>query len=344
MIAHVRIPRFFARTLRRDRGFSGTPVAVVDEGRVIDATPEAVEAGIEPGNFLETTDFPESVESLSFELECFVEAQERFYSRVKERFPITENFRFGEVFCEVETTRDFEELMESKNWNLPSRAGALTPSGWLSRILSYRSLTGTYQIITPQEYGSTLLTVEQDEIWGLGRDFTSRLRESEVDSFAELKQLDEPSRRKLFGTTSRALNRIFEGSDPKPLNPFSRARSISRDLDLSNQESLTRSDLRKKLEKTIRRFRKQLERSKCLVHRLELSLTTEDRRTTRTSHTFTSPTDEVEPLTIGVNNLISNQTVDANVISAELTAKNLVANTTTYHREAQENLENFEVL
>ncbi|MFB6345561.1 MAG: hypothetical protein ABEK50_07305, partial [bacterium] len=66
-------------------------------------------------------------------------------------------------------------------------------------------------------YEMALQSVTLDEVWGLGSDFQNRAKDGKLGSFAELLHMDEQTLRNHFGATSRALKRIFNGSDPNPL-------------------------------------------------------------------------------------------------------------------------------
>ncbi|MFB6345562.1 MAG: hypothetical protein ABEK50_07310, partial [bacterium] len=140
MIAHTRIPQFYARAMGSETDSGDKhPTVVVDEGRIIDCSPQALERGVTPGTLLETTELPDDIRTLTFNLDVLNQYQTQFYQWTKDEFPIIENFRFGELFFETDHPDKFRDWMTSHSteFEFPV-SGALTDSGWLSRILSNR--------------------------------------------------------------------------------------------------------------------------------------------------------------------------------------------------------------
>lgn len=342
MIGHLRIPNFYARILQERENLAGEPLLVVDHGRIIDVSPEAGELGYEADQLLEDEQI-QNITRENFDLDFFLKKQKQIEQIMEDSTPIIESLVHGELFAEVEDEDTFREIFKTmkSRLDLPI-TGGLTATGWLARILSFRSEPNELSHIAKNSYETALQTVEVDEIWGLGDDFVSTLREEGTQSLSEVYHMNEADRRKRYGRTARALHRLFEGDDPRPLNPFSRPKSISQDFqvnaDASNETTLDQ------LKSTVRNLCSTLEGSKVLSHKIKITLRAESGKTQVNEHVFSNPTSQAESLLFAADSMFTKFTFEElpATMNVELTA--LVADVGSYHTEVEETHDELQIM
>ncbi|MFB6345560.1 MAG: hypothetical protein ABEK50_07300, partial [bacterium] len=125
--------------------------------------------------------------------------------------------------------------------------------------------------------------------------------------------------------------------------PFARPRSISQKVSFSDR-SPNQKDIQDELHSVLRQFQSQLEEVHCLTHQLELILHTDDNLKSSAQHTFPCPTDQTDVMEVGINSMLSDLTVTADLEVVKLKANPLVANTRNYHIDDQRRLDNLRVL
>jgi nucleotidyltransferase/DNA polymerase involved in DNA repair len=340
MIAHLRIPSFWIKTFRKRQDLESGPLVIVDHSRILRASNEAEELGFHSGKLLEQLDVPESVETVSFELQPLEREQNEFTSAVQKISPMVEKFSLGELFVEITEPAEFEAIRESLPYDKTVPVtGALTPTGWLSRIISRRTEPGEFRTIEKQSYRGAIQTVKQEELWGLGSRLNDLLKDQDFDVFAKIMDLAPEELRKRFGRHASVLETIIEGKDPRPLNPFSRPESIGRTLTITE----TGEKVSTKIQDLASELSDNLAASKSLTHRLHLESRSSNAQRTEASHEFTTPTAERETLVFTAESLLSKLNPDP-PIELELKADSLVCDPDSYHRDVEQHPDELQVL
>lgn len=341
MKTHLRIPHFQALVAREDRDSDG-PFVVVDDGRILDATPEALDRNLNVGDLLETTAVPEDVAEIPFDLNRLETHKQGFLEAVRSVVPVAESFGYGEVLAEMP-----DEYERGKLLDLPKLNDAFpllvagSPTGWLARVLCHRLEPGDSRFLEEDEYFEVLDSIRPEEFWGLGRELPRRIREESFESLGALRALKPARRRQRLGPGVEPLNAIFEGRDPRPLNPFSRPATLRRGFTVTPGDPET---VRSELRSTVNRLSENLRTTKTRTHRLRVTYSpaTGDPRTV--THTYSSSTDEDDVLTFGAETLLGELSPLDRDGDLHVEVDALVPNLDTYHSEVENNPEDLRIL
>lgn len=341
MKTHLRIPHFQALVAREDRNSDG-PLVVVDGGRILDATPEALDRNLNVGDLLETTAVPEDVAAIPFDLNRLETHQHRFLEAVRSVVPVAESFGYGEVLVDGAGGSSREELLDPPKLtdDFPL-CGAGSPTGWLARVLCHRLEPGDSRFLEEDEYFEALDSVRPEELWGLGRELPRRIREESFESIGALRALKPARRRQRLGPGVEPLNAIFEGRDPRPPNPFSRPATLRRGFTVNPGDPET---VRSELRSTVNRLSENLRATKTRTHRLRVTYSPAGGDPRTVTHVYSSSTDEDDVLTFGAETLqgeLSPLDRDGD-LHVEVDA--LVPNLETYHSEVENDPEDLTVL
>jgi nucleotidyltransferase/DNA polymerase involved in DNA repair len=340
LIAHVRVPDFLARVAARNRSMEDGALIVHDRSRILGVSSAAREMGLSDGVFMDTVDIPGDVERVEFDLDEYHEVQKRIRKQVQELSPIAESLELGEFLADVDSVERFNEWFEEQeDTSLPLTA-AIAPSGWLARVMSLRLGPGESTVVKTGEYQETLQSVDVTEFWGLGNKIISQLQEGDLKSMAEIYHLDETDRRKLLGAESQVFHQIFEATDPRPINAFSRPRSLSQELYLEEDGIDSKESLKEASESILEQFQQHLRSSASLAYRMTVTFY-RNVRNESVSHEFTTPTDEVDVFGVALDRILSEvDDLDGLKIALDV----IVGDVDNYHARPQEDANDLEIL
>lgn len=340
MIAHVRVPDFLARVAIQNHDIDGAPVIVHDRSRILGASREAREQELEPGHFMDTVEIPEGVRQIEFELDPYFEVQKRIRKEVQQLSPIAESLELGEFLVDVGSEERFRDWFDDLDHEPYPMSAALSPSGWLARVISGRLEPGEHQVVSVENYQDRLQSVEVSEFWGLGNEVISTLRDVDLKSMSEIYHLDEPDRRKLLGKDCQLFHRLFEATDPRPISAFSRPQSLSQELYLDDEGIESKEELKDACRKVLERFQNQLRSSASLAYRLTVTFY-RNVRNEEISHEFTTPTDEVDVFNVALDRILSEvEELDGVKIALDV----IVGDIENYHAHPQEDAGDLEIL
>ena len=333
MIAHIRVPQFLSRVMAEDTDSPHPPLIVYDSARILASTPAAEELGLEAGMFLNRVDCPKQVIQKEFSLDRLEQSQRMLRKKIEGLSPVIESLELGEFLVEVDDRERFKTWFTQHHGSPFPFTAAIASTGWLARIISFRLNRGNWEWIRSDQYRESLRTVKVSEFWGMGSELVDTLQEVDLKYMAEIIHLDEPERRKLTGSSSRIFQKLLNGSDPRPLNVFSRPRVLS--CELRPGEELFARGM-----KAIKQFRQQLQRSASLSYRLSFTLH-QSGKDCEYSHEFTTPTNEVKLLGVAWRGICD---AIAGGKQARISLEMIVADVENYHRHPQSDPGELEIL
>lgn len=332
MIAHIRVPHFLAHVMQEENDSS---LIVHDSSRILDVSPEAEEEGLESGLFLNTVELDEAINQVEFSLGSVEEAQEDLRIQIQKLSPVAETLELGEFLVDIDDRQHFESWFNENHGNPYPLTAAVASTGWLARVLSLRECSGDWAWVDESGYRERLKQVEVSEFWGFGPELMNTLNDVDLRWMSEILHLDETDLRQLAGVSSRIFDKLDNGLDPRPMNVFSRPRSLSVELEPSSSDSLYQQG-----KGVLGQFQQQLQSSASLAYRLSLVLY-DDRENRRRSHELTTPTDEVEILNVAWNRM-SDGVEPEN--KAKISLDMIVGDVENYHRDPQEDATDIEIL
>lgn len=321
------------RVMAEDTDTAHQPIIVYDSSRILESNSVAKELGLESGLFLNQVDSPPQVIQKEFSLDRLEQSQRMLRNHIENLSPVIETLELGEFLVDVDNRDRFETWFAQNHDSPLPLSAAVTPTGWLARIISFRLNGGHWEWVHSNQYRESLKSVKVSEFWGMGSQLIETLREVDLKFMAEIIHLDEPDRRKLTGSSSRIFQKLLTESDPRPLNVFSRPRVLS--CELSPQQELFTQGI-----EAIKQFCQQLRRSASLTYRLSLALY-QSGKNRELSHEFTTPTDETEVLSVAWRRICDHTTGGE---EAKISLDMIVGDVENYHRNTQSDVSDLEIL
>ncbi len=292
--------------------------------------------GVQPGELLSEVEIPDAVEVIRFELDRLVETNQQLRREIQQLSPLIETLHLGEFFVEIEAENRLKNWFEGKILSgLPLTAGA-APSGWLAYVVSHRQSPGDINIISEEHFEETIHSVRREEMWGLGSKFIDILEEHGIKNMGELFYLQETERRKLLGSESRLLHKLFSRGDPRPMSVFSRPRSLSREVSIPPEEAREQNEICQRLAPVMEQFSERLQDTASLAYRLYVGLRFAGDKQLVRSYEFTTPTDEPELFEFALKQALADVALTAPVQSTAVELDVIVADLENYHRNLQE--------
>ncbi|GEM_PF-4074572 len=335
LIVNLRVPNFIVRVLQTG-GSRSVPAVVRDEGRIISANTAARELGVKAGALLSEIDIPDAVDMIRFDLESLVETNQQLRQEIQRLSPLIENLQLGDFFVEIESPERLEDWFDGEILSGLPLIGGAAPNGWLAYIVSHRLKPGDIKIISENDFEETIHSVSREEMWGLGSKFIDILEEHGIKNMGELYYLQETERRKLLGSRSRLLHKLFSRMDPRPMSVFSRPRSLSREISIPPDDARDQEAICRRLAPVMSQFSERLKDSASLAYRFYMGLRFSGDKQLVRSHEFTTPTDEPELFEFALGQALADVALTSPVLSIAVELDVIVADIENYHKNLQE--------
>ncbi len=343
MIVHLYVPEFPAHVQARSKGMEEQPVAICDEARILFANPAARKLGCRPGQLLEKENPASDIALLEFDLPEVKEVHYRLRRRLEKLSPIVENLELGEFFLEIDDQDKILNWFNNLGYDFPLTGGAAA-TGWLARIVSRRQDPGDFEIVKDDDYETSIKKVKIDEIWGFGSEFKTILKEKGFKEAGELYHLQEAEKRKLLGSDSRLLHKVFNKKEPRSINVFSRPRSLSRELAIPPDIACKKEKVIEKIDPVLKKFRTRLKATVSLAYRLRLGLRFENQQDLVRSHIFTTPVDDSEMFRFALRQMMAPVALTVPLKTVVVETDVIVADLENYHRKPREAAMSFEII
>lgn len=212
------------------------PVVVLsnNDGCIVALTKEAKALGLKRGTpFFQVADFllKNDVSIFSSNYELYQSISDRIASIISESVPVIERYSIDEVFADVEGIpnltdycRDLRNRIE--RWTKVPCCVGIAPTKTLAKLCDHFAKTYpslghvmNWNDLTPERQRRALAATPVDEIWGVGRRLTERLRSMGVTTALDLMEMPAPQLRSQFGVVLARTQKELSGVSVFPLEP-----------------------------------------------------------------------------------------------------------------------------
>ncbi len=211
----------------------GQPVCVLsnNNGCVVSRSKEAKAVGVKMGMpfFMAKKEFP-NVVYITGNLERYGEFSKKVMTKLKEYSPNVEVYSIDEAFIDLTGTerlygKSLEEIIKMirsdifNELQIPVSIG-LAPSKTLAKLASDKAKnTGGIFIITPEAINTILENTYLEEIWGIGKNMSIKLKRKGIFTPTELVKKEDQLLKSYFGVVGLNLKHELLGECISFVNP-----------------------------------------------------------------------------------------------------------------------------
>ena len=211
----------------------GKPVCVLsnNNGCIVSRSKEAKNVGVRMGMpfFMAKKEFPD-VTYITGNLDRYREFSNKVMNKLKKYSPVVEIYSIDEAFIDLTGTerlyqKSYEEIIKMikkeiyEELKIPVSIG-LSTSKTLAKLASDKAkTTGGIFVICPDKISSILEQTSLEEIWGIGKNMSLKLKKKGIFSPIELTKKDDALLKSYFGVVGLNLKHELLGECISFVNP-----------------------------------------------------------------------------------------------------------------------------
>jgi DNA polymerase-4 len=300
-VGYLEAPDFHVAVARLGRPeLEGTPFVVGGDpekrGKVLAATPDLVDRGIEPGmRVAEALSRSPGARWIETDMKRVRESSGRLRAAVRQEVESLEVEGLAGFYFEAPAEREAAEALSSRlrtrvfeETGLPVRMG-VAPVRFAARMAAESAAEGEAIVIEEKSFQAFLEAQPLERFPGVGPKTAARLAELGAQDVPGLRVLGRERLEILLGNHGRSLWLLSTGEDPKPLRVRRHPATLSRERTLAHDAGRSQGGVTEAIGRLADSLSAALVREGLAAERIALRLTYEGTRSLTRSQVFPVP-------------------------------------------------------